>query len=59
MLSLRSCIVEQQGKLARERFLVLQLEPDQQHRQAGGRERQDSAASLDRESQGFSLDPPF
>ena len=56
-LSLKSCIVEQQGKLARERFLVLHLEPDQQHRQAGARERQDSATSLDRESQGVSLDP--
>ena len=62
MLSLKSCIVEQQGKLARERFLVLHLEPDQQHRQAGARERQDSAASgcresLDRELQRVFLDP--
>ena len=85
--SLRSSIVEQQGKLpqpapaeggelerlrsqlARERSLVLQLESDLQHRevalrqlQAGARERQDSAASLgreslDREVQGVFLDP--
>ena len=60
-----SSIVEQQGKLARERSRVLQLESDLQHReaalwqrQAGARERQDSAASLGRELQGVFLDPP-
>ena len=57
------------SQLARERSLVLQLEADLQHReaalrqlQAGARERQDSAASLgreslDREVQGVFLDP--
>ena len=56
--------MEQQGKLARERSLVLQLESDLQHReaalrqrQAGARKRQDSAASLGRESQEVFLDP--
>ena len=50
--SLKSSLVEQQSKLARERSLVLQLESELQHReaalrqlQAGARERQDRAAS--------------
>ena len=51
---LRSCLVEQQGKLARERSLALQLESN---RHARTRKRRDSAVSLDRESQGVFLDP--
>ena len=48
---------EKQGKLAKERFLVLQLESDRprreaalRQRQAGARKSQDSVASLGRES---------
>ena len=60
---------EKQGERAREKSLVLQLEPNLQHReaalrkrQAGARKRQDRAANVGRESrdkelQGVFLDP--
>ena len=56
---------EEQGKLAKERSLVRQLESDlESHReaalrqwQAGARKSQDRAASLGRESQRVFLDP--
>ena len=56
----------QQGKLGRERSLVWPIESNLQPRevalrqlQAGARERQDSAPSWDRESQGAFLETPL
>ena len=54
--SLRSCIVEQQGKLARERSLVLQLESDRQARPGRSRTVPPAWTGSRRES---SWIPPF